>query len=87
MVSSSVKTACERDELPYEVTDCKIGYQMPNIRFVHVRSGHGPGFVAFVHESHHFVITVNDQFREVFYVWTKARMLSHSQVARVLWIE
>ena len=85
MVRSSVKTACEREEL--EGIRWILEWMRERVRLVHVGGGNGPCLVAFIHQGHHLVITRDDEFGEILDIGAQTGMLTDAKIAGVLGIE
>ena len=82
-----MKTACEREDLkPTSVYSFfrKLGR---NIRLVHIGRSYCSCLVPFVHKSHHFIIAVDHQLRQIFYVRAQARMFTDPEITSVLGVQ
>jgi len=87
MVRSSVKTACEREELEGIRWVLEWMRERERVRLVHVGGGNGSCLVAFIHQGHHLVITCDDEFGEILDIGAQTGMFTDAEVAGILGIE
>ena len=60
---------------------------MGHSRLVHVGGGDRTSLVSLIHKSHHLVVTVDHELRQVLNVGPQARVFTDPEVARVLGVE